>query len=69
MCLLAEFEQLETAEDYEKLIRESVRGVPLDWPSEIAKQCLFSPTSSNGKRYFLTSYYFYFAASKSSNES
>ena len=49
--VLAEFEQLETSEDYEKLIESSVRGIPSHWPPEIAKQCLFSPTSSNGKRY------------------
>ena len=46
----AEFERLEKAEDYEQLIRKSVRGVPSHWPAEIAKQCVFSPTSSNGKR-------------------
>ncbi len=47
--MLAEFETLDTADDYEKLIRTSVRGVPSHWPPQIAKQCLYSPTSSNGK--------------------
>lgn len=47
----ADFEQLETAEDYENLIKKSVRGIPEHWAPEIAKQCLFSPTSSNGKRW------------------
>ena len=48
--VFAEFETLDTAEEYEELIRTAVRGVPSHWPPQIAKQCLYSPTSSNGKR-------------------
>ena len=48
--LWADFETLETRQDYEQLIRRSLRGVPRHWPQEIASQCLYAPTNSNGKR-------------------
>ena len=46
----AEFDQLESKQDYEDLVHKAVRGVPPHWAPEIAAQCLYAPTSSNGKR-------------------
>lgn len=47
----ADFEKLESRQDYEQVIRKSIRGVPQHWVPEIAKQCLYAPSSSNGKRW------------------
>ena len=47
----ADFDRLQSAADYERLVSTAVRGVPPEWIPEIAKQCLYAPTSSSGKRY------------------
>ena len=48
MC--AEFDKLQSAADYERLIAEQVPGVPLEWRRPIGEQCVEAPVSSTGKR-------------------
>ncbi|DBA72080.1 TPA: hypothetical protein ACH3X2_010809 [Trebouxia sp. C0005] len=45
-----DFKKLKTTADYESVIRSSVNGVPEHWIPEVAKQCVDSSPSPQGRR-------------------
>lgn len=47
----ADFKKLKTTADYESVIRSSVNGVPEHWIPEVAKQCVDSSPSPQGRRH------------------
>ena len=47
----ADFRHLNTAADYEGVVRNSVSGVPEHWVAEVAKQCVGTAPSPQGRRH------------------
>lgn len=50
---IADFKKLKTTADYESVVRNSVNGVPEHWIPEVAKQCVDSSPSPQGRRHAL----------------
>ncbi len=50
----ADFKKLKTAADYEAVVRNSVSGVPEHWIPEVAKQCVDTSPSPQGRRHALS---------------
>ena len=50
MCC-TDFKKLKTTADYESVIRNSVDGMPEHWIPEVAKQCVDSSPSPQGRRH------------------